>query len=196
MERRLPSCLRLVPTVVQASMAHYQFETLHPYSDGNGRLGRLLVIVQLLRGALIREPLLVVSPWFERRREQYQEALLELSLSGSWDAWVGFFAEGVAASAAESQHKVESLVRLQEELRTIVQTAGKRGVALRLAADLVGHPYMTRREVAQRYELSGQGAHNAIRSLLDLGILENSNFTTSNGARVYVAPAVVKIASS
>ena len=109
-------------------MTHYQFETLHPYSDGNGRLGRLLVIVQLLRGALIREPLLVVSPWFEQRRELYQAALLELSCDGDWDSWIAFFAEGVAASAVESQTKVEKLVALQDDLRTRVQKAGKRGV--------------------------------------------------------------------
>jgi Fic family protein len=129
-----------IPTVVQAAMAHYQFEALHPYSDGNGRLGRLLVIVQLLRGAVIREPLLVVSPWFERRRDQYQAALLELSFDGDWDAWIAFFAEGVAASASESQSKVERLVELQAELRATVQRAGKRGVAEQLAADLVGDP--------------------------------------------------------
>ena len=64
-----------LPAVVQAALAHYQFETLHPYSDGNGRLGRLLIIVQLLREAVIREPLLVVSPWFELRRERYQDEL-------------------------------------------------------------------------------------------------------------------------
>ena len=184
-----------LPPVVQAAMVHYQFETLHPYSDGNGRLGRLLVIVQLLRGALIREPLLVVSPWFEQRRAQYQEALLDLSLDGDWDSWIGFFAEGVAASAAESQDKVERLVALQDELRSRVQRAGKRGVAERLAADLIGDPYLTRQDVARRYELSGQGAHNAIKSLMDLRILEFAG-TRSTGAHLYVARAVVDVVSS
>jgi Fic family protein len=185
-----------LPTVVRAAMAHYQFESLHPYSDGNGRLGRLLVIVQLLRGALIREPLLVVSPWFEQRRDQYQDALFDLSLSGGWDAWIAFFAEGVAASAAESQDKVERLVDLREELRSAVQSAGKRGAAERLAADLVGRPYITQREVSQEYELSKPGANNAIKTLLDLGILERSNVRAFGKARVYVAPSVVKIAAS
>jgi Fic family protein len=185
-----------VPTVVQAAMAHYQFETLHPYSDGNGRLGRLLIIVQLLRGALIREPLLVVSPWFERRRERYQDALLELSFNGEWDAWIAFFAEGVAASASESQRKVERLVELQAELRTQVQAAGKRGTAERLAGDLVGRPYFTRSDIAKRYSLSGQGAFNAISTLLELGIVEVSSIVTRHGAQMYVAPEVVEIASS
>ncbi len=186
-----------VPLVVQAAMTHYQFESLHPYSDGNGRLGRLLVIVQLLRGALIREPLLVVSPWFEQRREQYQDELLALSCSGDWDAWIAFFAEGVAASATESQRKVEKLVALQDEYRSRVQNAGKRGVAERFAADLVGRPYVTRRWVATRYALSHQGAINAINALMALGILQEANHMHGPyGARVYQAPAVVEAISS
>lgn len=183
-----------LPAVVQAALTHYQFEALHPYSDGNGRLGRLLVIVQLLRGAVIREPLLVVSPWFERRREDYQDALLRLSTDGDWDRWIAFFAEGVAASAAESQRKVERLVALQNELRARVQRAGKRGVAERLAADLVGLPYIARSDVASRYEISGQGAINAINTLVALEILEPA--WRSRGAQLYVSQAVVEIVSS
>jgi cell filamentation protein, protein adenylyltransferase len=185
-----------VPTVVQAALTHYQFEALHPYSDGNGRLGRLLIIVQILRGALIREPLLVVSPWFEERREQYQNALLELSANGDWDAWVAFFAEGVAASAAGSQDKVERLVTLQGELRAAVQGAGKRGVAEQLAADLVGSPFVTRSQVEKNYGLSRQGAWNAINALVDLGILEIAQLHGPRGARYFVAPQVVQIASA
>lgn len=186
-----------LPTVVQSAMAHYQFESLHPYSDGNGRLGRLLVIMQLLRGAIIREPLLVVSPWLEQRREQYQDGLLELSCSGDWDAWISFFSEGVAASAAESQRKVERLVALQGELRGTVQRAGKRGVAERLAGDLIGLPFVHRSAVALRYELSGQGAVNAMRALVDLDILEPVRvFNPPRGAQVYRAPAVIEVLSS
>jgi Fic family protein len=185
-----------LPTVIQAALTHYQFETLHPFSDGNGRLGRLLVIVQLLRGALIREPLLVVSPWFEQRREQYQDALLELSHSGDWDAWIAFFAEGVAASAAESQLKVERLVSLQGDLRSRVQAARKRGLAERLAADLVGNPYITPPWVAATYSVSKQGAHDAIKTLLNLGILRQAERRASGNTHLYVAPEVVEVASS
>jgi Fic family protein len=184
-----------LPTVIHAAMVHYLFETLHPYSDGNGRLGRLLVIVQLLRGAVIREPLLVVSPWLEQRRDRYQDALLELSCDGNWDAWITFFAEGVAASAAESQRKVENLVVLQADLRSRVQAARKRGAAERLAADLVGQPYVTAPIVAKRYSLSGQGATNAIRTLVDLGIVRPS-FRVSRGTQMYEAPEVVRTISS
>jgi Fic family protein len=185
-----------LPTVVQAAMTHYQFETLHPFSDGNGRIGRLLVIVQLLRGAVIREPLLVVSPWFEVRRERYQDALLTLSIDGAWDAWIAFFAEGVAAAAAESQEKVERLVALQHELRSRVQRANRRGAAERLAADLVGRPYVTITAVARMYDLSGQGATKIVRTLVELGILEPSSFRGPRGAQMYGAPEVLNVLSA
>jgi len=185
-----------LPAVVLAALAHYQFETLHPYSDGNGRLGRLLVVVQLLRGAVIREPLLVVSPWFERRRERYQDELLQLSLGGDWDSWVSFFSAGVAASATDSRQKVERLLALREDLRTKVQEAGKRGAAERLAADLVDRPYVDRSSVVARFGLSGQGAQNAINTLVSLGILEESGIRAATGARLYVARQVVDIVSS
>ena len=182
-----------LPTVVQAAMTHYQFETLHPFSDGNGRIGRLLVIVQLLRGAVIREPLLVVSPWFEARRERYQDALLALSRSGDWDAWIDFFAEGVAAAAAESRAKVEKLVALQNTLRARVQHAKKRGAAERLAADLVGGPYVTVSTVARMYGLSFQGAKKIVWTLVDLKILTPAPFSGPRGAQMFVAPDVLRV---
>jgi Fic family protein len=182
-----------LPTVVQAAMAHYQFETLHPFSDGNGRIGRLLIIVQLLRGAVIREPLLVVSPWFEARRERYQEALLTLSADGNWDAWIAFFAEGIAATAVVSRTKVETLVALQEDLRARVRAAKKRGTAEQLAADLVGMPFMTVADVAARYRLSAQGATNVIRTLIDLGVLGLDAARGPRGAQMYSAPDVLRV---
>lgn len=181
-----------LPTVVHAALAHYQFETLHPFSDGNGRIGRLLIIVQLLRGAVIREPLLVVSPWFEARRERYQEALLTLSADGNWDAWIAFFAEGVAAAAAESQGRVEQLVTLQTLLRSRVQHAGKRGKVEQLAADLIGNPFVTVTEVAHLYGLSFQGATKIIRTLVDIEVLE-PDARGPRGAQRYRAPDVLRV---
>lgn len=185
-----------IPSVVQAALTHYQFESLHPFSDGNGRLGRLLVVVQLLRGAVIREPLLVVSPWFESRKQAYQDALLQLSYDGDWDAWVAFFAHGIAASAAASQRKVELLVKLQANLRSRVQDAGKRGASERLAADLVGMPYVASNVVAARYGLSGQGARNAIDALVALRILAPTDLRNHSGAQMFVSSEVVEIISS
>jgi len=148
-----------------------------------------------MRGALIREPLLVVSPWFEQRRAVYQDALLEASCTGNWDTWIAFFAEGVAASAGESQDKVERLVSLQDTLRRRVQNAGKRGKAEQVAADLVGTPFITMPDVAATYRLSQQGAINVVRALENIGILQRARISTATGAQLYVARAVYEVIS-
>lgn len=72
-------------------MFHYQFETMHPFTDGNGRIGRLLVLLQMMSRGLLSQPLLSVSPWFERRRPEYQDRLLGVSTKGDWDDWILFF---------------------------------------------------------------------------------------------------------
>ena len=81
-----------LPVVVECALSHYQFETLHPFSDGNGRIGRLVIVLELMLRGVLDEPVLTVSPWLEERRERYQAELLALSMTGDWDPWVNFFA--------------------------------------------------------------------------------------------------------
>ncbi|MFY9265621.1 MAG: Fic/DOC family N-terminal domain-containing protein [Solirubrobacterales bacterium] len=184
------------PAVVIAAMTHYQFETLHPFSDGNGRLGRLFVIVQLIRGWTIREPLLVVSPWFEARRQEYQDRLLDLSCTGDWDPWIRFFSEGVAESALESRNKVERLLEIREQFVESVQASGKRGTAERLAADLIGTPFLTVRDVAERYDVSQPAARDAVLSLCKIGVLGTSELRAAYNAQLYVAREVLGVLRS
>jgi Fic family protein len=84
-----------MPPVVRTALGHLQFETLHPYADGNGQLGRLVIPLQLLKAGTIREALLTVSPWFEDRRAEGQDQLLRVSQMGDYDTWVRFFAQGL-----------------------------------------------------------------------------------------------------
>lgn len=182
-----------LPSVIHAAMVHYQFETLHPFSDGNGRLGRLFVIVQLLRGAVIREPLLVVSPWFEARREQYQDQLLALSCTGDWNEWISFFATGVEAAATESRIKVEKLLALQQEYVERVDTAGKRGVPARLAPMLIGKPTLTAREASSMLKVTTVSGRHAVNALVDLEILKATDIKVGNGAQLFMATDVFNI---
>lgn len=107
--------------IVMAAMAHYQFETLHPFNDGNGRLGRLLIVLHLSPAGLLSQSLLSVSPWFERRREDYQDHLAAVSATGDWDPWIRFFAEGIQSSALDTAERLL-------ELRILEPTASS-GVA-------------------------------------------------------------------
>ena len=125
-----------MPPVVQAALAHYQFETLHPFSDGNGRIGRLLIVLQLMQLKVLRHPILVVSPWFEARRSEYQAALLRLSETGNWNDWVAFFATGVEAAATSTHERIDQLLGLQEEFVRRVRRGrllGSRGTRRRRA---------------------------------------------------------------
>src|SRR5262249_516919 len=106
-----------LPVVVRAALAHYQFEVLHPFNDGNGRIGRLVIVLQLLPGGVLHEPLLTVSPWFEARHREYQDRLGRLSEDGDWDDWVAFFSTGVATQAASTTQKVRQLLAYQDETR-------------------------------------------------------------------------------
>jgi Fic family protein len=179
-----------LPPVVQAALAHYQFETLHPFSDGNGRLGRLVIVLQLMRQQVLREPILVVSPWFEARRRAYQDGLLELSRTGDWDRWVRFFAEGVAASAEATRERVDRLVAWQQETRERVRAAGLKGVAERVADELIGTPVLRASQVAQRHDVSSQGAMNALRRLAAIGVVREDS---RNGRVRFVADDVVAL---
>jgi Fic family protein len=178
--------------VVRAAIAHYQFETLHPFSDGNGRIGRLLIVLQLLRDGVLEEPILVVSPWFEARRRAYQDGLLDLSITGQWDGWISFFADGVAAGADSTRRSIEDLLAWRDEAIATVRSARSSGVPERLAGEIIGAPVLTAGRVAQRHRISHQGAMNALRRLSDLGLLEE---TQRRGRRVFRAPAVIAILS-
>jgi Fic family protein len=158
--------------VVRAAMAHYQFETLHPFFDGNGRIGRLLIALALISDGVLREPILVVSPWFEARRVDYQDGLLELSRSGDWDEWVAFFATGVAESADTTRLRVESLIAWRESALQKVRAAGVSGVAERVAGELIGSPIVRAPSIARQHHVTPQGAMFALRRLAELGVVD------------------------
>ncbi len=161
-----------MPEVIRAALAHYQFETLHPFSDGNGRLGRLLVVLQLMQYSVLHYPLLIVSPWFEARRREYQEQLLNVSQTGDFNSWVAFFADGLRAQAAETLRRIEALLEYQDDLRAMVQERQIRGVRARIIEDLVGQPILTATWAAGHYGVSYQAANEAISRLVRDGVLE------------------------
>ncbi len=183
---------RDLPLVVRAAMAHYQFETLHPFSDGNGRIGRLLVVLQVIRGGPLGEPILVVSPWFEDRRDDYQAGLLELSRTGDWDSWIQFFATGIAAAADSTRLRIDGLLSWRDNALTAVREHGISGVAERLAGELIGKPLLTAPGVAQEHQISRQAAINALRRLVEVNLVVEVD---RNGRKMFRAPQVIELLS-
>jgi len=182
---------RQMPDVVRAALAHYQFEALHPFSDGNGRLGRLMVVLQLMQYGAIHYPLLIVSPWFEARRREYQDHLLEVSQTGEFDPWVRFFAEGLRAQADETVRRVEALLDYQDEMRDAVRRGNVRGVRARIMEDIVGQPIISVTWAETQYGVSYQAVNEAVRRLVKDGVL--LEMTGRNYNRLFAAPRVLAI---
>lgn len=176
--------------VVRAAMAHYQFETLHPFFDGNGRIGRLLIALSFMQDAVLREPILIVSPWFEARREAYQDGLLNLSATGNWNAWISFFASGVQSSADQTRSRMERLFAWREAALSRVREAGISGVAERVAGDLIGSPIVRAPIVASDHQVTPQGAMLALRRLVEIGLLVEQR---SSGRVTFVAEAPLEL---
>ncbi|MFV0405418.1 MAG: Fic family protein [Propioniciclava sp.] len=162
----------LIDPVVAAAMGHYLFEALHPFHDGNGRLGRLLIILHLQAQGILTEPTLSVSPWFEARRSDYYDALLAVSTDADWSRWITFFARGIASSAEGTRARMVALVDVQRELKEQLRATRSRGDnAQRLIDFAVAQPTFTATQAATNLGLTPTGTKKIIDSLVDYGIL-------------------------
>jgi Fic family protein len=160
----------LLPPLVQAALVHYQFETIHPFLDGNGRLGRLLIVFFLVVRERLPEPLLYLSPYFERRRDQYYDALQAVRERGDFDQWLALFLDGVTVQAADAVARAERLTDLREQYRSRV-SATTRGMANQVVELALERPVLTARIVQQRLGVTRPPALAALRQLARLGIL-------------------------
>ena len=156
--------------LAQAALVHYRFETIHPFLDGNGRLGRLLIVFFLVVRDRLPEPLLYLSPYFEARRLEYYDSLQSVRERGDLDRWLALFLDGVCTQATDAVTRAERLTDLREQYRATVQDL-TRGVANQLAGIALEQPVLTSRVVEARLGVSRPAALKALRQLADLGIL-------------------------
>ena len=181
-----------IDPVVAAAMGHYEFEALHPFHDGNGRLGRLLIVLQLFTSGVLTEPTLSVSTWFEARRSEYYDALLGVSTDGDWSTWVEFFALGLAESAEAARKRMLALAAVQTELKDRLQATPIRTGNARLLIDFaVGQPTFTVAQAAQAIGIGNAGAKKLIDSLVTHGIL--APYDDRVYARRFHAPRVLEV---
>jgi len=180
-----------LPVVVKMALGHYQFEALHPFNDGNGRLGRLVCVLQLLAAGELRVPLLDLSAWFEQRRREYQDHLLQVSVTGGFDPWVRFFSEAVRAQAASALRRVDALLEWRAHAMERLRAARLRGVAERIVEDLIGYPVLTPTLASTRYGVSYPAANTAIGRLEALGLLRER--TGQRYRRLFVATDVLRL---
>lgn len=177
-----------VPFIARLALSHYQFETLHPFSDGNGRIGRLLIALQLVEANVLHNPVMNLSSWLEPRRQEYIDHLLRVSETGDYDSWINFFAVGVRAQAAASSRRVARLTAVQESLVKRVLSANRKGVIVELTRDLIGYPFLSVKDVQVKYGISQPSARQIVMSLQALGILRE--LTGGSYSRLYICDEV------
>jgi Fic family protein len=154
-----------LPVLVRCALAHFQFETIHPFLDGNGRLGRLLIVFYLVERGVLGQPLLYLSAYFERNRDEYVNALQGVRERGDINGWIAFFVRGLTVQARSAVESADALLRLREEFRARLRQAGARGQAVDASEALIGNPFVTAPQLAQLLNVTRQGAQYVISSL-------------------------------
>jgi Fic family protein len=172
LEQFLHSDASLVDPLVKAGIAHLQFETIHPFLDGNGRVGRLLITLLLCYDGLLQHPLLYLSLYFKENRGRYYDLLDSVRTSGDWEAWLDFYLEGVAQTADAAVQTAERLLALFDGDESLISGQGRAaGSAIRVHQALKERPIVSLRDVTQRTGLSLPAATSGMRILEELGIV-------------------------
>ena len=180
-----------LPPLVRLALIHYQFEVIHPFEDGNGRIGRLLITLLLCAEKVLPAPLLYLSAYLERRRDEYIDLLLTVSQEGAWYEWIEFFVKGVAEQSRDGVSRATRLMELREQYRRRLQEKHGSPVALRLVDELFAIPAITIRRASERLNLSHRAVQQNVEKLRQDGILEEMTGRARN--RIFFAPAIIEI---
>jgi Fic family protein len=178
-----------IPPLVRAGLLHYQFEAIHPFLDGNGRIGRLLIILLLHEWHVLSQPLLNLSVYFEAQRQEYYARLLEVSKKGAWEEWLLFFLTGVHTQAINDAVRLENLLNLRVDYQERIR-AGRRQVRLERVLDQVfQRPILNIRQVEAALGIPYITAERCIESLVKAGILREVTGKRRN--RLYQADEIL-----
>jgi Fic family protein len=179
-----------VPPLVHAALMHYQFEAIHPFLDGNGRVGRLLITISLCSRGVLPEPLLYLSAFFDATRREYYEGLQQVTINGDWSNWLEYFFNGVARQSEDAVSRAERINGLLNQWRDEIAGSGSK-VPAQLVELLARNPFLTPRETERRLKVSYNAVMRGISLLEKRGIL--SRVGDAKRDRVFCAQAVMKI---
>jgi len=162
-----------IPILINAAIAHAQFETIHPFLDGNGRIGRLLITFTLCHKGVLKSPLLYLSYFFKANRSSYYEHLNRIRTDGDWESWVTFFLRGIAEVSETATDTAKTILKMRSEHIDLVRKTFPRAAAnaLKLLDLLFTIPGVTASELAKRIEVSRPTAYSLISKFQRLGIL-------------------------
>ena len=179
------------PALIQCALVHYQFEAIHPYLDGNGRIGRLLITFMLLQKKLLSQPLLYLSDFFEEYRDEYYRLLLNVSQKGDWKAWLTFFLNGVRQQSEDVLATIQELLNLQKQYRAVAFGQRVPRSVDRLLDHLFANPIISISELSRTWDMPFPTVKRGVDYLVEKGIL--SEITGRRRNRLFVADKVFNV---
>ena len=179
------------PALIQCALVHYQFEAIHPFLDGNGRIGRLLITFMLLERELLSQPLLYLSDFFERHRDEYYELLLNVSQKGDWKAWLTFFLNGVRQQSEDALLTIQKLLDLQKRYRALATGRRVPKVVNRLIDHLFASPVISISALSKTWEIPFPTIQRGVDYLVEKGILRE--ITGGQRNRLFAAHEISNI---
>lgn len=180
-----------LPPLIRLALIHYQFEAIHPFLDGNGRVGRLLISLLLHEWKLLPQPLLYFSAYFERNRASYYDLLLGVSREGKWESWISFFLSGVAEQSVDVIERARQLFALRERYRSILHGARASALPLKLVDHLFERPAITVTQARHLLKVSPRAARLNVAKLEEAGIVQEVTGRPRN--RVFVAAEILDL---
>lgn len=161
-----------VPVLLKAALMHVQFETIHPFLDGNGRLGRLLITLLLCEKKVLQEPMLYLSLYFKTHRQYYYELLNRVRTTGDWESWLDFFAEAVIVVATQAMETAQNLFNLSDSDKQKISTLGRAAPStLRVHRLLMEHPLVTSNWLVEKTGITPATINKSLGHLVELGIV-------------------------
>lgn len=174
------------PPLIQCALMHYQFEAIHPFLDGNGRIGRLLITFFLCERGFLTQPLLYVSAFFEKNRDEYYSRLLAVSQKGDWQGWIEFFLRGVASQAKDAIEDSKKILEVHTEYRRKVEELKKTPEsAYRLVDEIFLNPVVSITHLSKKWGMAFNSVKTGVQKLIELGILKEATEKKRN--KLYVA---------
>jgi Fic family protein len=174
-----------IPTLARAGMIHYQFEAIHPFLDGNGRVGRLIIMLLFHEWNILSQPLLNLSAYFERHRQEYYDHLLAVSQRGKWEEWLRFFLRGISLQAQDSVFRMTSLQGIRTKYEALVQ-ADRNSARMAAVVDFVfSRPILTIKQLESGLDMPYMAAKRYVEKLVDAGVLQETTGYARN--RVFQA---------
>jgi len=183
----------VIPVLVQCAIVHYQFEAIHPFGDGNGRIGRLIIPLLLAQRKLLNQPLLYLSAYIEQHKTQYYNLLQAVSQKSAWEEWTKFFLRAVITQSRDAADNVQKLMMLKEKYDEKLRSKKVPSSVIMLTDYLFSSPLVTIPTAARYLNLTYPGTKKAIDALVDMGILKEQPSKARN--KLFSAPQILTILS-